>query len=151
MKAIVGLGNPGSDYEGTRHNLGFDVVDELAHRWKAKFKAWKSVAELSVVKAHDVVLVKPTTFMNLSGQAVGEAARYYKIDPQDVLVITDEVQLPLGKIKLKPSGSDGGHNGLKSVIEHVGPDFPRLRIGIERGDRATTDMRDRVLSRFGTS
>ena len=94
-----------------------------------------------------MLLVEPKTFMNLSGQAVSGVMAFYKIQPADVLVVVDEVQLPLGKLRLRRSGSAGGHNGLKSVIEHVGTDFPRLRIGVDRGDR-NWDLADRVLSRF---
>jgi peptidyl-tRNA hydrolase, PTH1 family len=147
VKAIVGLGNPGTEYKGTRHNVGFDVVDDLARRWKAKLTKWKSVADRSVVKDHDVVLVKPRTYMNDSGRAIGAVMTFYKIRPQDVLVIADEVQLPLGKLRIRRSGSAGGHNGLKSVIEHMGQDFPRLRIGVDRG-HPDWDLSDRVLSRF---
>jgi PTH1 family peptidyl-tRNA hydrolase len=149
MKAIVGLGNPGAEYSGTRHNVGFDVVDELARRWKAKLTKWKSVADRAVVKEHDVVLVKPRTYMNDSGRAVSALMTFLKILPQDVLVVVDEVQLPLGKLRIRRSGSAGGHNGLKSVIQHVGQDFPRLRIGVDRG-HPDWDLSDRVLSRFPT-
>ena len=147
MKAIVGLGNPGNEYKGTRHNVGFEVVDELARRWKARLKSWKSRADLALVRDRDVLLVEPKTFMNLSGQAVSGVMAFYKIEPADVLVVVDEAQLPLGKLRLRRSGSAGGHNGLKSVIEHVATDFPRLRIGVDRGDR-NWDLADRVLSRF---
>ena len=147
MKAIVGLGNPGTEYRGTRHNVGFEVVDELARRWDARLKKWKSIADLAAVKDHDVVLVQPRTYMNQSGQAVGAIMAFYKIDPADLLVIVDEAQLPLGRLRVRPSGSAGGHNGLRSVIEHIGDDFPRLRIGVERGHREW-DLADRVLSRF---
>jgi peptidyl-tRNA hydrolase, PTH1 family len=147
MKAVVGLGNPGDDYKGTRHNVGFEVVDELVRRWHAKLKKWKSTADIAVVNDHDVVLVEPKTFMNLSGQAVTAIMTFYKILPVDLLVVVDEVQLPLGKLRIRPSGSAGGHNGLKSVIEHVGVDFPRLRIGVDRG-HPDWDLSDRVLSKF---
>jgi PTH1 family peptidyl-tRNA hydrolase len=147
MKAIVGLGNPGKDYEGTRHNVGFEVIDELARRWHARLKSWKSIAEVARVSEHDVMLVKPKTYMNLSGQAVRAVTDFYHAEAADLLVIVDEAQLPLGRLRLRISGSAGGHNGLKSVIEHIGKDFPRLRIGVERGDRAS-DLSDRVLSRF---
>lgn len=147
MKAIVGLGNPGSEYEATRHNVGFAVVDELARRWRAKLKSWKSVIDLAVVPGRDVVLVKPKTFMNASGEAVGRIGGFFKIDPRDLLVVVDEVQLPLGRLRLRSSGSAGGHNGLKSVIAHVGSDFPRLRIGVGRGD-PRWDLADHVLSPF---
>jgi PTH1 family peptidyl-tRNA hydrolase len=147
VKAIVGLGNPGDEYRGTRHNVGFDVVDEVARRWRSNLKKWKSIADLAVVKDRGVVLVKPKTYMNESGRAVNAVMSFYKIQPADVLVIVDEVQLPLGKLRLRQSGSAGGHNGLKSVIAHVGPDFPRLRIGVERG-HPDRDLSDRVLSKF---
>jgi PTH1 family peptidyl-tRNA hydrolase len=147
MKAIVGLGNPGKDYDGTRHNVGFEVVDELARRWHARLRSWKSIAELVRIPEHDVVLVKPKTFMNLSGQAVRAVADFYHAEAHEVLVVVDEAQLPLGRLRLRGSGSAGGHNGLKSVIEHLGEEFPRLRIGVERGDRRS-DLSDRVLSRF---
>lgn len=147
MKAIVGLGNPGSEYTGTRHNVGFEVVDELAKRWRARLKSWKSLANLAVVQEHEVVLVEPKTFMNASGEAVGKLAAFHKIAPSDLLVIVDEVQLPLGRLRLRRSGSAGGHNGLKSVIQHLGVEFPRLRIGVGRGD-PRWDLADHVLSRF---
>ena len=147
MKAIVGLGNPGAEYKQTRHNVGFEVVDELAERWGVRLRSWQSIASLAVVSGRDVILVEPKTFMNLSGQAVRSVADYYHVDPHDLLVIVDEVQLPLGRLRLRRSGSAGGHNGLKSVIEHVGSDFARLRIGVDRGDRRW-DLADRVLSQF---
>jgi PTH1 family peptidyl-tRNA hydrolase len=147
MKAIVGLGNPGSEYEATRHNVGFAVVDELARRWNARLKSWKSIADAVVVHRREVVLARPKTFMNASGEAVARIAAFFKIEPRDLLVVVDEVQLPLGRLRLRPSGSAGGHNGLKSVIAHVGSDFPRLRIGVGRGD-PRWDLADHVLSPF---
>lgn len=147
MKAIVGLGNPGGEYAGTRHNIGFDVVDELARRWAARLRPWKGVADVAVVASREAVLVEPLTFMNLSGEAVSRVAAFYKLDPADVLVIVDEVQLPVGKLRFRRSGSAGGHNGLKSIIQHLGDGFPRLRIGVGRGDPAW-DLADHVLSRF---
>src|SRR2546428_9608243 len=150
MKAVVGLGNPGDDYKGTRHNVGFEVVDELAKRWHAKLKKWKATADTAIVKDRDVILVEPRTYMNNSGQAIAAVMAFYRIQPADVLVVVDEVQLPLGKLRLRPSGSAGGHNGLKSVIEHVGSEFPRLRIGVDRG-HPDWDLSDRVLSKFPPS
>ncbi len=147
MKAVVGLGNPGDEYKGTRHNVGFEVIDELARRWNVRLKKWKSIADVAVINDRGVVLAAPKTFMNASGQAVGAVMAFYKIEPADVLVIVDEVQLPLGRLRLRLAGSAGGHNGLKSVIEHVGRDFPRLRIGVERG-HPDWDLSDRVLSKF---
>jgi peptidyl-tRNA hydrolase, PTH1 family len=147
MKAIVGLGNPGGEYAGTRHNVGFDVIDEVARRWGAKLKAWKSVAALAVVPARGVVLAEPRTFMNLSGEAVQRISDFYDIQPSEVLVVVDDVNLPLGRLRLRAAGSAGGHNGLRSVIQHMGPAFARLRIGVGRGDPAW-DLADHVLARF---
>jgi PTH1 family peptidyl-tRNA hydrolase len=157
VKAIVGLGNPGPRYKGTRHNVGFDVVDELARRATVDFES--APAEAMVARwrpgrgnwlsgpSDDVLLIKPVTFMNASGQAIGELVRYFKIDVADALVILDEVQLPLGKLRARARGSAGGHNGLKSVIEHLGPDVSRLRLGVGRGD-SRKDLADHVLARF---
>ena len=150
MKAIVGLGNPGAEYQGTRHNIGFEVIDELVRRWHAHLKSWRSMAKVARVVDHDAVLVKPTTFMNASGQAVGSIAGFYQVSAENVLVIVDEVQLPLGKLRLRRSGSAGGHNGLKSVIAHLGADFPRLRIGVDRGEQGS-NLSNRVLSPFALS
>ena len=147
MKAIVGLGNPGREYAGTRHNIGFDVVDEVARRWNVQLRPWRSVADVVVVSTRGAVLVEPQTFMNLSGDAVSRLSAFHKLMPEDVLVVVDEVQLPVGRLRARRSGSAGGHNGLKSVIQHLGTEFPRLRIGIGRGD-PTWDLADHVLSRF---
>ena len=148
MKAIVGLGNPGREYAGTRHNIGFDVVDAVARRWGVQLKPWRSVANVVTVSLRGAVLVEPQTFMNLSGDAVSRIAAFHKLTPADVLVVVDEVQLPLGRLRVRRSGSAGGHNGLKSIIQHLGVEFPRLRIGVGRGDQ-TRDLADHVLSRFG--
>jgi peptidyl-tRNA hydrolase, PTH1 family len=148
LKAIVGLGNPGNEYKRTRHNVGFEVVDELAKRWRVDLKSsWRRKARLAAVKDRDVLLAQPQTFMNLSGAAVAGIMAFYKLPPADVLVVVDEIQLPLGKLRLRPSGSAGGHNGLKSVIGMIGSDFPRLRIGVGRGNQEW-DLRDHVLSKF---
>jgi PTH1 family peptidyl-tRNA hydrolase len=149
VKAIVGLGNPGPQYRGTRHNVGFEVVDLLARRASVGFESAPAEALIAKWRRPDdsILLVKPLTFMNLSGQAVGELARYFKIDVADLLVVVDEVHLPLGKLRARKRGSAGGHNGLKSVIAHLGDEFARLRVGVGRG----TDQRnlaDHVLSRF---
>jgi PTH1 family peptidyl-tRNA hydrolase len=162
LKAIVGLGNPGDRFKGTRHNIGFEVVDELVRRGSLSFELapitssaliarWRDPAE--VLYGGGVVLVaKPLTFMNLSGQAVGELLRYFKIDVGDLLVIVDEVQLPLGKLRARARGSAGGHNGLKSIIAHLGDEFSRLRVGVGRGPtangQAQRDLADHVLARF---
>ena len=149
MKAIVGLGNPGPRYAGTRHNIGFAVVDEIARRWGVEFESAPADALVARVKraAGSVLLAKPLTFMNESGQAAGELARYFKIDVGDLLVVVDDVQLPLGRLRVRVRGSAGGHNGLKSLIAHLGGVFARLRVGVGRGD-ARRDLADHVLSRF---
>ncbi len=152
MKAIVGLGNPGEKYRGTRHNVGFEVVDALSRRAGIAFETAPADALMAQWRrADDVVLfVKPLTFMNLSGQAIGELSRYFKIAIGDILVVVDEVHLPLGKLRARARGSAGGHNGLKSVIAHLGDEFSRLRIGVGRGGHER-DLADHVLATFDKS
>jgi len=158
MKAIIGLGNPGPKYQGTRHNVGFAVLDELAKRAAVSFDAAPVDALVARWRrgAEDVVLLaKPMTFMNASGEAVGGLLRYFKIEVADLVVVVDEVHLPLGKLRARARGSAGGHNGLKSVIAHVGDEFSRLRLGVGRGPeapggRAQRDLADHVLARFDT-
>ena len=156
MKAIFGLGNPGPRYKGTRHNVGFDVLDELARRAAVAFESAPAEALVAKIRTRasdadpigePVLLGKPLTYMNLSGQAIGELVRYFKIDPVDVLVIVDEAQLPLGKLRARARGSAGGHNGLKSVIAHIGESFGRLRLGVGRGSEQR-DLADHVLAKF---
>ncbi len=149
MKAIVGLGNPGSQYRGTRHNVGFEVVEQLARRASIGFESAPAEALIAKWRRPDeaILLIKPLTFMNLSGQAVGELARYFKIDVADLIVVVDEVHLPLGKLRARSNGSAGGHNGLKSIIAHLGDEFARLRLGVGRGGEQR-NLADHVLSRF---
>ena len=148
---IVGLGNPGGQYDNTRHNAGFAVADELARRGgfdlrRVKFKALTASAAIG---GQGALVMKPTTYMNLSGEAVGEAARFYKLAPDHVLVISDDVDLPLGKLRLRTGGSAGGHNGLKSIIQHLGTDqFPRLKVGVGGKPHPDYDMADWVLGKF---
>ena len=144
-----GLGNPGSKYAGTRHNVGFAVLDEAARRASVSYEVppGNIVALMARLRSRDVLLVKPMTFMNESGQAIGELLRYFKIDVADLLVVVDEVQLPLGRLRARARGSAGGHNGLKSVVQHVGEEFARLRLGVGRGD-ARRDLADHVLAKF---
>ncbi len=151
MKLVVGLGNPGSEYRETRHNVGFLVADEVARRWRLS-DAWREKFEALYVRTtagdESVIVAKPLTFMNLSGQAVAGLAAFYKIDPADVLVVTDDVALTLGRLRARPEGGAGGHNGLKSIIQHLGTQsFPRLRVGVGRGDDRR-DLADHVLGRF---
>jgi PTH1 family peptidyl-tRNA hydrolase len=152
MKLIVGLGNPGREYRDTRHNVGFLVVDEIARRHGlAMAMAPAQVPETFVAKRYGdqpMLVAKPLTFMNRSGEAVAALARYYGFVPADVLVVVDEVALPFGRLRARARGSAGGHNGLKSIIERLGTgDFARLRLGIGRGDRRR-DLADHVLSTF---
>ena len=148
---IVGLGNPGEKYEDTRHNVGFLVADELGERGgfpiqRLKFKALTNTA---VLGGQGALLMKPVTYMNLSGEAVGEAARFYKLDPAHVLIISDDVDLPLGKLRIRTGGSAGGHNGLKSIIQHLGTDqFPRLKVGVGGKPHPDYDMADWVLGKL---
>jgi PTH1 family peptidyl-tRNA hydrolase len=149
VKLIVGLGNPGPKYRGTRHNIGFAVADELAHRAGTGFESAPADALIAKWRARGALLAKPLTFMNASGVAVGGLLRYFRIDPADLLVITDEVQLPLARIRARPRGSAGGHNGLKSIVAQIGGEFARLRVGVGRGD-ARRDLADHVLASFDT-
>jgi len=157
MKLIVGLGNPGREYGDTRHNVGFMVVNEIVRRHQLQWAmAPSQVPDAFVAKrfgqpgttAAPVLLAKPLTFMNRSGDVVAALSRYYDIPPAELLVVVDEVALPFARLRARPSGSAGGHNGLKSVIERLGTmEFPRLRLGVGRGD-ARRDLADHVLSTF---
>jgi PTH1 family peptidyl-tRNA hydrolase len=149
MKLIVGLGNPGPQYERTRHNVGFRVVDRLAEKWGWKWSERRARAILAsgTVGTEKVVLVKPLTFMNLSGESVGELARWYKLPPEDILIIYDELDLPTGKVRLRAKGSSAGHNGMRDIIAKLhSTDFPRLRVGIGRPKHSRMEGRDHVLS-----
>ncbi|MGH8638476.1 MAG: aminoacyl-tRNA hydrolase [Burkholderiales bacterium] len=149
MKLIVGLGNPGREYEHTRHNVGFQVAEELARRYRVTLKhhaKWKARAAKIAEIGDGVWLAEPTTFMNLSGWAVREIADFHKLSPSDVLVVVDDADLPLGRLRLRTSGSAGGHNGLKSVIQELGTaEFPRLRVGV---GRQAGELKNHVLGRF---
>jgi PTH1 family peptidyl-tRNA hydrolase len=148
VKLVVGLGNPGPKYRDTRHNVGFWVVDELAARWQLQHTWRQRDDALYVRQPGGAALVKPLTFMNLSGFAVSKLRQFFQVEVADLLVIVDEVALPLGRLRARGRGSAGGHNGLKSVIEQLGTnEFPRLRIGVGRGD-ARRDLADHVLSKF---
>jgi PTH1 family peptidyl-tRNA hydrolase len=151
MKLIVGLGNPGREYRDTRHNVGFMVADALADRWRLDDQ-WRERFDALQVKRgtgdESVLLAKPLTFMNLSGESVSAMAGFYKVAPADVFVIVDEAALPLGRLRARRDGSAGGHNGLKSVIQHLGTTaFPRLRVGIGRGTDGS-ELSHYVLGRF---
>ena len=162
---LVGLGNPGSKYESTRHNMGFLTVDLLAEQLnvklnkvkfksarrkgfrfnKLRFRAW--TAEW-MVNGEKVLVMKPQTYMNLSGESVGEAARFYKIPADHVVVISDDISLPVGKLRIRTGGSAGGHNGLKNIIQHLGTDqFPRIKVGVGAPGQAGYDVVDWVIGR----
>ena len=149
MKLIAGLGNPGREYEKTKHNTGFLVIDELARRWHVT--AWqermKALVAQVQVGGEKILLVKPQTFMNLSGEAVGPLMRWHKIDEKDVYVIYDDMDLPVGRLRIRTSGSAGGHNGIKSLLENGCRDFIRFRVGIGRPLPQWTVV-DHVLSPF---
>ena len=148
MKLVVGLGNPGPRYAGTRHNVGFDVVDVLAERHGLQWESAPAEALMAKWRSVGTLVVKPLTFMNLSGHAVGDLLRYFKVEIADLLVVVDEAQLELGRLRTRGSGSAGGHNGLKSVIEQLGTDeFARMRFGVGRGD-GRRGLADHVLATF---
>lgn len=146
LRLVAGLGNPGPQYIDTRHNVGFMVIDRLAGK-KGVTLSRSAVWSSEWGKWGDTLLIKPFTFMNRSGNVVGRFARYFKIQPEEILVVVDDVALPLGRLRLRPFGSDGGHNGLKSVIEHLGQTFMRLRIGIGASPEAE-ELVDHVLGKF---
>ena len=148
---LVFLGNPGAKYDGTRHNVGWSVGDVIAGRCGVKIQRLKNRALTArcTLGGHEVLLVKPQTYMNLSGEAVRPLADFYKIPADHVLVVSDEVALSPGRLRLRPGGSAGGHNGLKSVIQHLGTDqFPRLRLGVGAPPHPEFDMADWVLGSF---
>lgn len=152
MRLVVGLGNPGSRYRDTRHNLGFMVVDQLAERWRLSVGGKRHQAELGTgqVANERVVLAKPQTYMNASGEAVAKVRRLYRLQPEEILVVYDDLDLPVGRVRLKGEGGAGGHNGMASLIAVLGKGFPRLRIGIGRppGD---ADPVEYVLEPFSSS
>jgi PTH1 family peptidyl-tRNA hydrolase len=150
MKLIVGLGNPGRQYHRTRHNIGFRVVDELAHREGIAFSSSKFQGEWGqgAVGREKVALLKPQTYMNLSGDSVAPAARFFKVGPEDLIVVHDDIDLPFGRLQLKIGGGTGGHNGLNSIVEQLGSeDFIRVRIGIGKPE-AKEAVIGHVLSSF---
>ncbi|MFN5262491.1 MAG: aminoacyl-tRNA hydrolase [Pseudanabaena sp.] len=170
ISLIVGLGNPGAEYERTRHNIGFMAVDRLATSWsislgkEKRFYGIFGEGRLSprLASSGKIRLLKPTTYMNVSGQSVRACADWFKGNPENILVIYDDMDLPLGKLRLRPSGSAGGHNGMKSIISHLGTqNFPRLRLGIGRGgkndidgaiaSKANQNVTSHVLGGFSTT
>lgn len=148
---IAGLGNPGTQYEDTRHNCGFMAAETLAeaHGSELKRLKFKSLTAETVIEGKRCLIMKPTTFMNKSGEAVEEAAGFYKIPPENVIVIYDDINLDVGRLRIRGKGSDGGHNGMKSIILSLNSDnFPRIRVGVGKKPRPDYDLADWVLSRF---
>ncbi|MBR5251500.1 MAG: aminoacyl-tRNA hydrolase [Oscillospiraceae bacterium] len=150
---VVGLGNPGPKYDNTRHNIGFEALDYIAKEngvsvTKAKFSALYGVWDAGDAK---VMLLKPQTFMNLSGDAVAAAAHFYKVPAQNIIVIYDDVSLDVGKMRIREKGSAGGHNGIKSIIGHMGQEFPRIKMGVGQKPHPEYDLADWVLGKFSDS
>ena len=150
MKLIVGLGNPGKQYERTRHNIGFNVIDSLSDKFSIPLDSvkFKGIYGVGNVNGEKLFLLKPITYMNLSGESISAIMDYYQIEIEELVVIYDDLDLPVGKIRLRQKGSAGGHNGIKSTIAHLGTqDFNRIRVGIDRPNNGM-EVSDYVLSRF---
>lgn len=150
MYIIAGLGNPTREYEKTRHNVGFDTIDVLADRLNTSVdeKKFKGLYGKGIIAGEKVILLKPQTFMNLSGESVREAADFYKVDPEHIIVIYDDISLDVGQLRIRKKGSAGGHNGIKNIIAHLGTqEFPRIKVGVgAKPDRM--DLADYVLGHF---
>ncbi len=149
---IVGLGNPGKEYDQTRHSIGFECLDAFASAheyddWIAK-KDLRCLITSKLLGENRVILCKPTTYMNLSGEAVQKTIHFYKIQPDHIVVVHDELDIPFGQIRMRRDGSDAGHNGIKSLIQHIGPDFGRVRVGIDGSKPEQMDSADYVLAPF---
>lgn len=150
MYIIAGLGNPGKEYETTRHNIGFETIDYIAEKYNIKVNKlkFKSLYGETNIGGEKVFLIKPQTYMNLSGEALREFSAFYKIPPENIIVISDDINLAAGRIRIRAKGSDGGHNGLKSIIYQLGSDcFPRIRLGVGAPD-AGRELAGFVLGRF---
>lgn len=150
---IVGLGNPGKEYDGTRHNIGYDAVESLVTS-HSEFDAWITKKDLkcqqtsATIGGTKVIVIKPTTFMNLSGEAVQAVQNFYRISSSNTIVVADELDIPFGQIKTKVGGGSAGHNGIKSIMQHCGENFGRIRIGIDSEHRTKNDEKDFVLKKF---
>lgn len=148
---VVGLGNPGNKYRNTRHNVGFMTLDYIASKENMEFKKSKFKGETAskVIEDNNILFLKPDTFMNLSGESVISAAKFYKIPPEDIIIIYDDISLDIGKLRIRRKGSAGGHNGIKSIIANIGSqDFPRIKVGVGKQSEEFDDLADYVLSSF---
>jgi PTH1 family peptidyl-tRNA hydrolase len=143
---VVGLGNPGREYEHTRHNIGFMVIDELARRWKVA--GWRDKFGGEVAQGDGNVVLKPQEYMNVSGQAVQRAQAFYKIEPEDTIIVHDEIDLPFGKLRVKVGGGHGGHNGLRSIIQMTHDGFTRIRCGVGKPNGGKERVTGHVLGGF---
>ena len=151
MYLVAGLGNPGREYDMTRHNIGFEVIDYIADKYKIKVKKlkFKSLYQKAELAGEEVILMKPQTYMNLSGESIRDAAAFYKIPPEKIIIISDDINLEKGRIRVRKSGSAGGHNGLKSIIYQLSSEnFVRVRIGVGDKENENQELADYVLSRF---
>ena len=151
MYIVAGLGNPGTKYEMTRHNIGFHTIDYIAGQKKVKIKKlkFKGLYGETEIGGEKAYLIKPQTFMNLSGECIGEFASFFKIPPENILIINDDISLDTGRIRVRPRGSAGGHNGLKSIIYHLQSDnFPRIKMGVGAPENEDYDLADFVLGKF---
>jgi len=151
MYLIAGLGNPDKKYDMTRHNIGFDCVDMIASKNGTDIKKLKhkALTESVYIGSEKVILAKPQTYMNLSGESIRDIAEFYKIEPENVIIICDDISIPLGKIRIRPKGTDGGHNGLKSIIYQLQSDkFTRIRVGVGAPQHKDYDLADYVLGKF---
>lgn len=151
MYLIAGLGNPGKEYDMTRHNIGFEVIDYIADKYNIKVKKlkFKSLYQKAELGGREAIIMKPQTYMNLSGESIRDAADFYKIPPEKIIIISDDINLEAGRIRIRRGGSAGGHNGLKSIIYQLSSDnFIRVRIGVGNKPDENYDLADYVLSRF---
>ena len=150
MYLIVGLGNPGRNYIATRHNIGFDAITRISDDYNIpmNIKKHKAISGKGVIKGQKVLLVQPQTYMNLSGESIRALVDFYKVDPKEIIIIYDDVHLDLGQLRIRKSGSAGGHNGIKNIITHLGTEeFPRIRIGVGEKPKEW-DLVDYVMSKF---
>ncbi len=151
MYLIAGLGNPGKEYVGTRHNIGFEVADAICSKFDIKLNKEKFRAQFGdgYISGEKVIVAKPQTYMNLSGESIREIAEWYKIDTENIIIIYDDISLPLGKLRIREKGSAGGHNGIKNIIYQLQSDiFPRIKIGVGAPNHPDFDMKDYVLGKF---